>query len=318
LALTACLAIDPAAALAQEDPRKAQAETIFAQGVKLHDAGNNADALVKYRQAYEVYRSPNILFGIARLEQLLGKPLDAARHYREALKSPLLHPRNQELGKGYLAELEKLLVRVDVKAPAGTTIALGDRKLVAPIDEPLDFEPGSISIEGALGDTPYVGAAQGSAGSRVVVELRPKNSSTPSPPIGDGPPPAHGERWGTGQYLGLAVAGAGVVALAAGGGLLIAKGKAGNDVTDLEQLTAANKDSCAGGSTSRPCQDLADKRDERDRYGSLGTAFIVGGGLALAAGGVMFFVWPKTTTSPSAAKLQPVVSPGRGGLVLRF
>ena len=115
--LCGALVLPSGPARAQEDPRKPQAETIFAEGIKLHDAGRNAEALEKYRRAYDVYPSANILFGIARLEQLLGRSLDSLRHYREALESPLLHPKNRELGKEYVAELEKQLGRFDVKAP---------------------------------------------------------------------------------------------------------------------------------------------------------------------------------------------------------
>ena len=84
--LSATLVSLPGVAFAQEDPRKAQAESAFAEGLKLHDANRDADALVKYRQAYSTYPTPNILFAIARMEQVLGQSVAAITHFREALK----------------------------------------------------------------------------------------------------------------------------------------------------------------------------------------------------------------------------------------
>ena len=118
--------------------------------MKLHDANKNAEALAKYKQAYEIFPTANILFGIARMEQLLGKTVDSVAHYREALKDRALHLRNQELGRVYVADLEKELALIDVKAPAGTTFTLAGKRYVTPLPEPLALEAGPIAIEGSF------------------------------------------------------------------------------------------------------------------------------------------------------------------------
>jgi hypothetical protein len=325
IALSGALASRSASA--QEDPRKAQAEAIFTEGVKLHDAGKNAEALVRYRQAYDIYPSPNVLFGIARLEQLLGKPLDAIRHYREALKSPLVHPKNQELGKGYVAELEKQLVRVEVKAPAGTTFGVGAKRYVAPVDDLLDFEPGTISIEGMHGDTKVEGKVTGVAGSRVVLEMRaPTSAPTAATSMTSGavptdhvepPPTTDDSRWGTGQTVGVIAAGAGAVAMVIGGGFLVSKGSSSDRVSALEKDIAANGVTCPGNPPVQACSDLQTKRDERDSRGAVGTGLLIGGAVVLTAGVVTFLVWPKRS-SRSATSVNFVASPSSGGLAFRF
>ena len=64
-----------APASAQDDPRKAQAEALFQEGLKLHDKDREADALEKFQKAYAIYPSPNTLVSVAREEQLVGRPL---------------------------------------------------------------------------------------------------------------------------------------------------------------------------------------------------------------------------------------------------
>lgn len=119
-------------AMAQEDPRKAQSTPIFEEGLKLADRGKNAEALAKFRESYAVYPSPNTLFNIGRTEHLLGKTVEALRDYREAVKNPILNPQMVERGKKYIAELEKVVGRVEVTGPGGQQVSVngGDRKSV--------------------------------------------------------------------------------------------------------------------------------------------------------------------------------------------
>ena len=48
------------------DPRKAQAEAVFSDGLKEHDAQHEDPALAKFEEAYNIYPSPNVLFNIGR------------------------------------------------------------------------------------------------------------------------------------------------------------------------------------------------------------------------------------------------------------
>ncbi len=78
---------------APDDPRKAQADALFQEGVlRLHAQDHEAEALDRFRRAATFTPSPAARVSIGQEEQLLGEPLEAIRHYREALKNPLLNP----------------------------------------------------------------------------------------------------------------------------------------------------------------------------------------------------------------------------------
>jgi len=301
--LASAVLVAAPSAQAQEDPRKAQAEAAFGEGVKLHDAGRDREALEKYRRAYELYPTPNILFGIARLEQLLGRPLNALRSYREALGSPLLHPKNQELGRSYVAELETQVGRVDVKAPSGTILTFDGRRIVLPLERPLDVEPGSVVLEGTYGDTKYSGRAVVAAGGRVTLEMVPASSSLPpattvsAAHVEEPAPVTSGPSFWTGRRI----AGAGIVVAGAGaliGGVLFLGSSSDHD-DRAAALRRDNPQGCAGASgSSAICGRLSDEVDAAGRDRALGWVFL-GGGTALALGGAALFVWPSSGGAPS-------------------
>jgi len=320
LLLASALLLAAPRAHAQEDPRKVQAEAAFGEGVKLHDAGRNREALEKYRRAYELYPTANILFAIARLEQLLGRSLDALRNYREALGSPLLHPKNQELGKGYVAELEKRVGRVDVKAPSGTIFTLDGRRFVLPLERPLDVEPGSVVIEGTYGDAKYSGTAEVAPGGRVTLEMLPASSELPPAARGtaglveEPPPETSSASFWTGRRVagvGIVVAGAGALV---GGGLLL--GSSSDHDDRAAALRQDNPQGCAASSgTSAICGRLSDEVDAAARDRALGWVFL-GGGTALVLGGAALFAWPSSSAPPTnSAGLR--VRPRGAGLELR-
>lgn len=173
LALTATtlVAVAPSTALADDDPRKVRAEAAFQEGVKLQSQGRSAEALAKLKEAYATYPSPNTLGGIARIEQALGRSLDAIRHYREALRNPLTHPENAEYAKRAIAELEKHLGRIDVRGPTGLAVRIDDRDLVLPLVEPLDVEPSAVMLRGKLAGAEYEGRGTAIVGQTTTIEM---------------------------------------------------------------------------------------------------------------------------------------------------
>ena len=297
----AVVALAPSAA-AQDDPRKARAEAIFADGLKLHDAGKDELAIAKYREAYEVYRSPNILFAIARLEQLLHQPLAAIRHYREAMKSPILHPRNQDLGKTYIAELEKVIVRVDVKAPAGVVFMLGGKKLVAPLEEPVDLEPGTISVEGTLGDARYVGSARGAAGTSVVVELRSADGGAMSVTFS---PSAPNEPYWNGRRIAGAVTALVGVGVAVGG--VVSLGAASSHDDKAGELRGQNPGGCSVQPQPPICNQIKEEVDAKDSATGLGWGLLVTGGVVFAVGTTLV-LWPSSSGPRGSIEVRPRLS----------
>ena len=302
----AALASLPHVAAAQEDPRKAQAEGVFAEGLKLHDANRDADALVKYQKAYAIYPTPNILFAIARVEQVLGQSLAAITHYREALKSPLLHLRNQELGKGYVAELEKKLARVILVGPAGLRVSIAGKEHRLPVDGVIDVEPGPVDARAELEGRTYAGRVETLAGTQAILELKSVQNTTTAPPSSataplpvEPPPAAAGSgAMTTRNFTAGALAVVGVVGVGIGVAFLL---KSEGQISDA----IAYRESVAGG----PCASRA--LASCDRYGSMledvkssrdvATVAFVGGGVFLAGAAAVFFAWPKASATAWAS-----------------
>jgi hypothetical protein len=275
------------AARADDDPRRKQAEPAFLEGLALHDAGREAEALGKFQKAYEIYPSPNALFQIARSEQLLGLPLDALRHYREALQSRLLHPKNLELGKGFVAELEGRLARVVIVGPAATKCRVAGADITLPLAEALDVEPGEIVASCTSGDGKQDGRATAVRGQLVRIELR---SPTRSEALASEPPPLAPTRgfWTTRHTVGVALGGIAVVAAGVGG---VFVGSREGHVADGKDVLAATAQPCAQpGAPSCAAYD-----DARSGVKSAETGAVVSFGAAAALGvtALVLILWPE-------------------------
>ena len=104
VALTVVAVPGPAHA---DDPRRADADRLFAEGMARHQRGDEDAALGKFKEAYQAFPRPNTLMAIAREEHLLGLCVAAVRHYREALGNAMLHPENRVLAREYVAAHEQ-------------------------------------------------------------------------------------------------------------------------------------------------------------------------------------------------------------------
>ena len=315
LTLASCVTVSTAAHA--DDPREKQAEPIYLEGVRLHDRGQLAPALEKFRQAYAIYPSPVALNAVAREELLLGKDLEAVRHLRQVLANPLTHPQTAQKAKDSLQELEARLGRLNVQAPEGMAFVIDGERYVAPVALPIDVKPGEVRVEGTLGDVRYRGSALAVAGKIVPLEMK-AEASAPAGHVTEPPPPEEKSQWGTGQYAGVGLVAAGVIALGTGVGFAIAKGKRSDDATKLEPYVGANESLCAGSAVPRSCDDLRNARDDRDRNGTIATAFFVGGAVAVVGGALSFLLWPKAHESRVGAVVTPLIGPGTAGMQLHF
>lgn len=312
-------------AAADDDPRRAQADAVFQEGLKLHDAGQEKEALEKFRKAYATYPSPNALFQIARSEHILTDYVLAIRHYREALKNPLLHPKNAKLAKEFILDLERKLARVEVVGPSGATAKIADVTVTLPLGEPLDVEPGTILASATSEGQRFEGRVVALSGRVTRLELAPTAATEPAataptpepeaatapPPSFETPPPAPPERgfWDTGRIAGVAALGVGAVGIGAG----VLFGASSND--DAERADALQRQlgpsACAGASPPAACAELNDARDAQDRNATLSTVFIVGGA-AIAATGAALVLWPRK----GGPQLAPSAGRNGAGLLL--
>jgi hypothetical protein len=306
-------------ATAQDDPRRKQAEAPFQEGLKLHDQGREASAIEKFREAYAIYPSPNVLFQIARSEEILGQHVEAIGHYREATRSPLLHPKNQELGRQYIAALEKRLARLDVRGPAGLTVTFQGKAYRLPLDGPIDLAPSSGPIEatGALGTELYEGKATAPAGVLTLLEM----TSKAKPPVNTSsdagvvlPPrePAPGF-WTTRRTVGAIVGGVGALGLIGGLALVLS---ANAEAAEGARATAGIP-SCVGVDSPSCAEGLRAAEAERDLRTGAAVSFVSGG--ILLATGVAILLWPTGSTSASRGRQifdSPVGTGPRGPIMV--
>lgn len=299
LTLTGAAALSIASPVhAQEDPRKAQAEALFQEGLKLHDKDREAEALEKFQRSYGVYPSPATLVSIGREEQLLGRALAALRHYREALKQPLLNPKYAQLAKQYIAEIEIRFGKLSVTGPSGTKFSMYGETFRLPMEEPLDVEPGTVLLHGEHDGRTLEGTVLAVSGKVVVLDLKERASEPAVKAPGEGgagvtmPPPEVRERsfWDVGRVAGLASFGVGLVGLGLGASFGASSRDAGDRADGIQK--PLGRASCSGSAAAASCADLNGARDSQERDATLSTVFLVAGGALGVAGAVLFF-WPR-------------------------
>lgn len=301
-----------APAHAQDDPRKAQAEALFQEGLKLHDKDREAEALEKFQKSYAIYPSPSTLVSIGREEQLLGRPLDALRHFRQALKQPLLNPKYAQLAKQYASELEIRYGKLTINGPSGTRVSIYGETFRLPLDEPLDVEPGTVLLHGDHDGKLLEGSVLAVAGKVVALELKEKNDGgvTNAPPTagpGHGvtePPSESSSSRSTAGYV--VPFGLGVAALAAAGAGIAFASSSRSAEDDARAFRSSG--ACAPGNDQ--CGRVRSLVDDASSRATVSYVFY-GASVALAVGAAVSWVaWPKSKREVAVA---PVLMPSGAG-----
>lgn len=309
LLLGACVFLSANVALAQDDPRKAQAEAVFAEGLKDHDAQHEDAALAKFQDAYRIYPSPNVLFNIGREQHLLGRSLEAIRNYRAALANQLLNPNNVALAKTYIRELQTKLGRVEVTAPPDAQVLVDGTAQTGA--SPYDVEPGDHTItviakSGKKADK----SCHLNAGDAIGMDVTGDLGGDLAQNLVEQPPPEkkHDVYFPppTGAII---VGGLGVVGLGIGVGF-------GLDAMS-KHSSAVNAEAahpCASNPSSQACSDLQDTNKSIPTSSTISiVSYIVGG--ALLAGGVVWWIAAPRTKRETVG-VAPVLGPKNAGLGL--
>jgi len=286
------------------DPRRVEADALYQEGNRLHNRNMEAEALDKFQKAYALYPSPNILLNLARQEHLLGEHLKAIRHYREAMRNPLLAPFAAELGKKYVAELEPSFARVDLKGPLGMVVTLGQEKVTLPLPEPLDVEPGKVTATGVMDGRRYDASATVAAGQLATIWLQAAEAQKRKETA-----ERKEENYWTSQHItGVALGGAAVVAAGLGIGFMAAHN---SHASNANSLSSANSNVCRD-QASDACGDYRNKVDsaKNAKTGEI-VSFVAAG--ALAVGAVVLLVpWQNKEGARVGARLVPT---GQGFLI---
>ena len=311
-ALLACVTLAlavpvfPAVARA-DDAATAEAQARFQEGLDLADAGKHEPARLKFQQAWSVFKSPAVLYNLARSEQLTGHELEALEHFRLFLRvgatDVKITDAMREKAKQNAAELSRKVGQVDIEVPASARVTVDGKALEETPKDPVPVQPGRHTIEATFDGKVRNVSVECLAGNVVKARI---DFDTPG---GGTEPPreeAHGGGWSTGKIVTVSALSAGAIA----GGVLffVFHGKAQGNVDDSKALL--NGGSCIG-VTNDVCTKAASLKDDRDSNVTLSTVSIIAGGV-LAAGAITAAVlWPGR--SREAARITPIVAPGYGG-----
>jgi hypothetical protein len=307
-----------------------EAESRFKEGLKRHDAGDEEGARLSFLQAFSVLKRANILFNLARAEQLTNHPVDAIGHYKLYVADSTVTAVDREAARKRIVELSALVGHIVIDAPSGADLWIDGQMLPrkAPLGEPADAAGGMHTVQARSGDQTKTATVACSPGQTVTVKIEieviPGTPLVVVPMPGEGEPspaplptqekPFHYETQGA-KVVTMIALGAGAVGLLAGGIGLEAAGSSASSTgtTDRAALQkGGTSTSVCTGSTSMACSNLASENASASSDRNAAVGLFVGVGVVAAALGVTFAVWPKTKVFDG--QVSALVSPTMKGL----
>jgi hypothetical protein len=318
----ATAALAPRTAWAQTDSAIREAEARFKEGLKHHDAGNEEGARLSFLEAYTVVKRPNLLFNLARAEQLTGRPVDSIGHYKAFAADSTVSAADRETARKHIVELSALVGHIRIEAPIGADLAIDGQPLSgkAPLIEAADVAAGPHTVQAHLGDQTKMTGVSCEAGQTVTatidLETPVPELPTPSPELARGEPEessaprgyrASGGKIATTVVLGVAA----VAAIATGTGMQLAATGRANDVT-TDQI-GGSPSSCFG-MTSPQCARLSSDANAEATDDNVRTGAFIGAGVLAVVAVVVWVAWPNSRAVESSRHIVPLVSPGFTGL----
>jgi tetratricopeptide (TPR) repeat protein len=293
------------------------AEQLFNEARELTKQGRWQEACPKFEASLKQDPALGTRLNLATCYEQIGKLASAWGLYREsaeiAKKANDSKRVEYSLKQAALLEprLPKLVITAPAKPPAGLTVQR-DRTAVAAAELGLALyvDPGAHEVTAsAPGFEPFtkqVTVQEGKTETLAIPDLTPKpETTTPEQPDPEDPPaaPVSPKR----KYIGLGVAGAGVVAVGLGlvfGSQAISKNNSAKDLCG-EDL------SCSGPNFDEANRLIEDGRSKA----TLSTVFVIAGSAAIAAGAVVYLTAPRPREQ-ATAKLVPVIDSRGAGIGL--
>jgi hypothetical protein len=261
------------------------------------DPGKPEPARLKFQQAWSVFKSPAVLYNLARAEQLTGHELEALEHFRLFLRvgatDVKITDAMREKAKQNAAELARKVGQVEIEVPASARVTVDGKPLEETPKDPVPVAPGRHTIEATFDGKVRNVSVECVAGSVVKARIE---FDTPSavmePPAEERESPS-AARWIVPTVLGVAgLAGIGV-------GIGFAS-KSQSSKTNSEGIRRANPGLC----TDPPLQSCDSYKSARDDSKSAATISYVGyiaGGALLAGAVATFVLWPKSKERMASA-----------------
>jgi hypothetical protein len=271
---------------------------LLKEGRELMNRGSYAEACPKLAESVRIAEKVVTIAKLADCEERLGELAAALAHWKRARAVA------QATSDDGLARIEQELARVDGIVPklrivgAGVaSVAIDGRALTRDaLSEPLLVDPGPHTVVAREAGRPAMTTTvvTESGGAEITVDIpalqRQAERVAHAAPARAAPPPQPTlapDRAGTLRIAGLAVAGAGLASLAAGG------------VLDLMALSKNNASNATGAVN----------------LSTVSAVFVVAGGALTAGGATVWLLAPKREAPPSAAWLG--IAPTAGGVVAR-
>ncbi len=326
LASTVTSSTTPAVA---EDVARREAQARFKEGVDAYKKQDYETARNKFTQAYAVLKSADILINLALAELRSDRPLEALTHFREYENHPKADPASLKSLPSFIADAYKKTGHIKIDAPQGVAISIDGAAVLRPAGDVIDVLPGKHVVQAKMPDGEKRVEIDAPAGDFTIARFDavvappaspPAPSATTAPPAtsasASAPPapdqPASAPFWTTRRYIGIAVAGAGVLSLATGGYFGL---QSHSDADRAATAGAGLGPSGCANPANAGCADVKNAQDAQSRDNTLSTVFIGVGATALVTG-VVLFLWPQSKSSTTTAII-PVVSAQGGALQLR-
>ena len=181
----------PHLALAQESALSEQQEQqlvgLIEAGKQAYDRGEFDQSLARFREAYDIYQHPDIIYRIALCHERLGEDQQAVQFYRQFLTLAPQAPERPRIEKT-IAVIEARIAKSEIRittSPAGATIFIDDEAngIAGYSPTALAVKPGNYTlIVQKDGFEPLRELVTVSAGQSVQVRYQLDKAATPSEP----------------------------------------------------------------------------------------------------------------------------------------
>ena len=274
-----------------DDAAVEEAKLRFGEGLDLADAGKHEPARLKFQQAWAVFKSPAVLYNLARSEQLTGHEMEALEHYRQFTRlsstDAKITDAMREKARSNAAELAKKVGQVEIEVPSTARVTVDGKALEeSPPREPVPVAPGRHTIEATFEGRLKSVVVECTAGTITRAKLDFESGGSSTYPPGEERRHASSGRWIVPTILG--------VAGLAGIGLGVGMGASSQSAKDeADQLRGANPGLCSAPPLGE-CATYDAKREDAESAATLSYVGYIAGGALLAGAVATIVFWPKS------------------------
>lgn len=279
-----------------DDAAVVEAKARFEEGLELADAGKHEPARLKFQQAWAVFKSPAVLYNLARSEQLTGHDMEALDHFRLFTRISATDAKitdaMRDKAKQNAADLAAKVGQIDIEVPSTARVTIDGKPLEDTPREPVPVAPGRHTVEATFEGRLKSVVVECTAGSITKAKLEFDAPATTTYPPGEEPHHASSARWIVPTILGVA----GLAGIGVGIGLGASSQSAKSESEDLRRT---NPGLCSAPALSS-CATYEAKRDDAESAATISYVGYIAGGALLAGAVATYVLWPKSKERTAA------------------